>query len=336
MTIAEGQRLTAHEAATPIISLATIEKQERARLLLDERTELNSETEQIQQILTIVESLRRQPSPLDEHHLIAELHRIFRVFDGRSILSATPAIVDDETGATTPVGIVQQGASPLAGPERTKEANRLLSVTVARNVLTWARQHLAAQAERAKEAALLRRESDDDGLEGLVLSLAAALNQAEQTELHSILQGLPPSVLGDEGAQEETRVFLDIKKDIREAQKLEGSKVERRQQLVEVVTGVVVELIQTLSPTLVCDSKGKEKDENNTEGSAARVVASLLSCVDEQDRLRLVMEQLLLASGKWLPRDHERRDERLRAVFRRSQCDDTAPQPTLEALVILP
>jgi hypothetical protein len=31
----------------------------------------------------------------------------------------------------------------------------------------------------------------------------------------SILQGLPPSVLGDEGAQEETRVFLDIKKDIR-------------------------------------------------------------------------------------------------------------------------
>jgi hypothetical protein len=45
----------------------------------------------------------------------------------------------------------------------------------------------------------------------------------------------------------------------REAQKLEGSKVERRQQLVEVVTGVVVELIQTLSPTLVCDSKGKEK-----------------------------------------------------------------------------
>jgi len=144
----------------------------------------------------------------------------------------------------------------------------------------------------------------------------------------------------------------------REAQKLEGSKVERRQQLVEVVSGVVVELIQTLSPTLVCDSKGKEKgmphaahvppwlctdsckyllpDENNTEGSAARVVASLLACVDEQDRLRLVMEQLLLASGKWLPKDHERRDERLRAVFRRSQYDDTALQPTSEALVILP
>jgi len=156
VTIAEGQRLTAHEAATPIISLASIEKQERARLLLDERTELNSETEQIQQILTIVESLRRQPSPLDEHHLIAELHRIFRVFDGRSIPSATPAIVGDETGATAPVDVAQQGATPLAGPQRAKEANRLLSVTVARNVLTWARQHLAAQTERAKEAALRR------------------------------------------------------------------------------------------------------------------------------------------------------------------------------------
>jgi hypothetical protein len=46
------------------------------------------------------------------------------------------------------------------------------------------------------------------------------------------------------------------------------------------------------------------------------------------------MEQLLLASGKWLPKDHERRDERLRATFHRSQYDGTPP-PAEGALVIL-
>jgi hypothetical protein len=49
---------------------------------------------------------------------------------------------------------------------------------------------------------------------------------------------------------------------IREAQKTEGSKIERRQQLVDVVTGVVVELIQTLTPTIMRESKGKEKGKN--------------------------------------------------------------------------
>jgi hypothetical protein len=56
--------------------------------------------------------------------------------------------------------------------------------------------------------------------------------------------------------------------------------------------------------------------------------------VEQKDRLRLVMEQLLLASSKWLPKDHERRDERLRAVFRLSQYEEAAPPPT-EALVLL-
>jgi hypothetical protein len=65
---------------------------------------------------------------------------------------------------------------------------------------------------------------------------------------------------------------------IREAQKTEGSKIERRQQLVDVVTGVVVELIQTLTPTIMRESKGKEKGKNHSCWSPGLFPLSSDSC----------------------------------------------------------
>jgi hypothetical protein len=133
--------------------------------MLDERTQLNSETEQIQQILTIVEGLRQQPSPLAEDHLIAELHRIFCAFGGLS--GSCPRA---ETAASTPPDEEgeeeeeeQQEGSRVAaedGTRRLKEASRLVSLTIVRNVLTWARRHLAAQSAQADDQPVRSRSEE--------------------------------------------------------------------------------------------------------------------------------------------------------------------------------
>jgi len=73
-------------------------------------------------------------------------------------------------------------------------------------------------------------------------------------------------------------------------------------------------------------------EESNAQGSVARVAASLLMCVEEKDRMRLVMEQLLLLSEQWFSRDSQRRGERLKSLFPDSQYQE---DPT-EALVFIP
>lgn len=66
------------------------------------------------------------------------------------------------------------------------------------------------------------------------------------------------------------------------------------------------------------------------------MISSLLGCVDDEDRVRLVMEQYLLTADKWLPKDHEQRDDYLRLIFPRSllQHDGESPPPA-GPLVIL-
>jgi len=317
LSLDEGQRPTVPDEG-PIVSLATMEKRERAKL--DERAELNMETRQIQQILSIVEGLRQQPGALDEDHLASELHRIFHIFGASPPASAaaayegTPSLEDSEPHLKQ-----QQVIKPY-------HHNGLLCTVIVRKVLSWTRRYLSSLAKQNALTGTFKA----DGPEGLVMALAVSLNREEQTELHGILRGLPTAALGDEVAQEETRVFINLKGDIREAQKLEESRVERRRQLVDVVVGVIVELIQTLGPTL-SESKGKEK-ESNAQGSVARVAASLLMCVEEKDRMRLVMEQLLLLSEQWFSRDSQRRGERLKSLFPDSQYQE---DPT-EALVFIP
>lgn len=119
------------DAATPIISLATIERQQRVQAATLERSELNSETEQIQQILSIVEGLRRRhpAQAVTEEHLINELRYIL-------------CIIGTDDGVETEPASEDAGATAVQMKKRRAPSLRLLSSIIMRNVLAWARQNV--------------------------------------------------------------------------------------------------------------------------------------------------------------------------------------------------
>ncbi len=329
---------------TPIIALSTIELAEDE----DDRTEMNTETEDIQHVLSIVEKLR-QRKHITKGELMQELRQILSTFN-----------------------------------KSEKKKRQLLCLVIVRNALSWARSECSKSRTHdashisvsppppqtqfirshththslfspfAQCSSLLltythfvyisscpRTQSSGDsyGILGLVFALVDVLSDEQQVELYSILSDLPSSVLGDDAARDQSRVFIDIKKDIREAQKLDLVQVERKQHLVEVVTGVIVELITTLASSTAANEKGiqtvisskgdkqerEEREEEEDDGeqvvrrkdAKAEIIASLLDSVNKtRDGTRLVMEQLLLAKESWLPSDHGARRGVLKTIFR--------------------
>jgi len=144
----------------------------------------------------------------------------------------------------------------------------------------------------------LRNESKRESkILSFVSLLIEPLNDRQQTELYAILHDLPPAVMGDEVAREELRVFIDVGQDVRSAQRIEADKVAHKSKLIDVITGVIVELIQM---------PGWEN---------ISVVGCLLQLLEEDQRLRFVLEQVMLA--RWIPPDRAKRQELLETMFRR-------------------
>lgn len=111
---------------------------------------------------------------------------------------------------------------------------------------------------------------------------------------------MPASVLGDEFAREQTRVFIDVTKDVKEAQRIDKGKVTQKAKVVEIVSGIIIELIQALGP-----------------GEEGPVLAALLPSLHQPQVMRLALEQLLLIPD-WLPSDPAKRGVLFNDLFRES------------------
>jgi len=137
-------------------------------------------------------------------------------------------------------------------------------------------------------------------LPSFVEPLIKALDDVQQAELYSILRYMPASVLGDEFAREQTRVFIDVTKDVKESQRADKNKVTQKAKVVEIVSGIIIELVQALGP-----------------GEEGPVLGALLASLQQPQVLRLVLEQLLLVQD-WLPSDLAKRGILFKDLFRES------------------
>eukprot|EP00005_Dracoamoeba_jomungandri_P009592 CAMPEP_0174268060 /NCGR_PEP_ID=MMETSP0439-20130205/36036_1 /TAXON_ID=0 /ORGANISM="Stereomyxa ramosa, Strain Chinc5" /LENGTH=293 /DNA_ID=CAMNT_0015355995 /DNA_START=145 /DNA_END=1026 /DNA_ORIENTATION=- len=173
--------------------------------------------------------------------------------------------------------------------KNTNDQGELGSVVVVRNVLNWARTESVR---------------DEKAMSDFMSHLILVLDDAQQKSLYTIFADLPPAVLGDTEAREETRVLVNIKKDIRDSQKLDTKKLTKL-ELVEVVTNVIVELVQ-----MVCMQQDTINDQ------LFQLVSELLETVPDHQRARLVLEQGIMGYEQWLPSECEKRKGVLSGMFR--------------------
>ncbi|KAL6067302.1 hypothetical protein QOT17_008921 [Balamuthia mandrillaris] len=284
--------------------------QQQKRQPQKQQPERMGELEQATLILSIIEAVRKEVAT-NKGNLLLEFERVLEV-------------LRDSSSSPVPL-------SQLSLTERKQqEEQQLLRVAIVRTILNWERRG------RVKHELSSEKLGSSDGVVPFLASLVAALGDEQQRDLYIVLRYLPPAVTGDEEAKQTTRVFLDINKDIRHAQGLDKKRLSRKDQFLEIVTGVLLELLQQMGGwddeqqqqqpedkeeenTSTSTSKGKEKMAAAKESQQERrgLVSLLLGLVDSAtQRERLVLEQLLLAREFWFPAELSHRDALLALLFR--------------------
>jgi len=131
-----------------------------------------------------------------------------------------------------------------------------------------------------------------------VQCLVNTLTPEQQQEMFDILTGLPSSVLGDRQARDQTRVFLNIRRDARNSQAEERRLIPEHLELVDTIRGMAFQLLDKYVP----------------QSSVGDIVASLLDCLSSEDRFRIVLQEVIARSKK-LPANGEERQTYLQDLF---------------------
>jgi len=204
---------------------------------------------------------------------------------------------------------------------------RPISVQVIRNLLNTEREKCVSRAKKFK--------SPKHVLKFVRMLINAIPTDDDKNELYDLILGLPGSVLGNDAIRQETRVFVDLKKDIRESQKISQKHLNSNQlDLAKVITGLFVQLLESVvkqnnhSEQVKSgeeeveeeeeeeeeegdeekeDGKGKGKEKDVIEDcSRSDVVVSLLYMLGRAEHKKQTLEQLLLLYDFWLVGDSER------------------------------
>lgn len=158
------------------------------------------------------------------------------------------------------------------------------------------------------------------------IAISCSLGPASQQELYSIILDLPPAVMGDTQAQEISRVLIDVSRDAREEMMRKRAElpISGRSQVDSAVAAFDAPLkqielqgagYQISHITLRCTSIEPFK-LGSVEPHIALyfdVLISLLLELEEFDRFRILMSQILLS--KQVPADTTLRASVLELVF---------------------
>eukprot|EP01126_Amoeba_proteus_P004367 TRINITY_DN1145_c0_g1_i2.p1 TRINITY_DN1145_c0_g1~~TRINITY_DN1145_c0_g1_i2.p1 ORF type:complete len:199 (-),score=31.50 TRINITY_DN1145_c0_g1_i2:150-746(-) len=114
-----------------------------------------------------------------------------------------------------------------------------------------------------------------------IKALVSCLSYKDQEELNTILLGLPPSVLGDQEAREQTRVFVDIHHDIRQALMFSSNSSVPEIKEDESVCKILVFI--------------QNQFDSVPPVSQIALCQTLLGVLDDGDKFMMVMSHLLLS-----------------------------------------
>jgi len=81
-----------------------------------------------------------------------------------------------------------------------------------------------------------------------ISQLIQTLDEKQTKELATLIHDLPPAVLGDSFAKEQSRVLIDLHADVREGIREGKAKLAKRKRLIDTVTEAFQQALSRLSP----------------------------------------------------------------------------------------
>lgn len=81
---------------------------------------------------------------------------------------------------------------------------------------------------------------------GYVMRLVNTLEEQQRIELATIVRDLPPAVLGDSVAKEQSRVLIDLSVDVRDTVREDKHKASRKRKLLDTLTEMIQQTLTRL------------------------------------------------------------------------------------------
>jgi hypothetical protein len=174
------------------------------------------------------------------------------------------------------------------------------------------------------------RDHDDDAAERFFAQLLVGLQSEEaRKDVFSLLADLPAAVLGDEDAQQETRVLIDATHDARDSvhtarRRLLAQHTGTTKDLVDMVGDLLerylasvplLELLRALSERSDAGASSSTAAVANVDETRWKIMLALLTQTNAPGRTRLLLQQIL-SSGR-LPPKMDARARFLQSLERR-------------------
>lgn len=269
---------------------------------------------QVAEAARVAESRQIAPALRDES-LVARLTHSLNSYDPSSAMVDESAMEDDEDALQLKNS---DSSTSVPSAENFVRTLRTLPDAKVRKVVVEALWNATRHRWRKRETTRM--------LSLFQLAVAQVLSPTSQQELFSIIQDLPPAVMGDDVAQQSSRVLIDVPHDVREEMMRKRAELPAasRLQVDSAVTAFDAQLRHIeltgaqweLDRIILRHPASKPFKPGSIDPHIALyfdILISLLLEVEEFDRFRILLSQIILS--KQIPSDNTLRVSVLELVF---------------------